>query len=402
MSHAAHGSSAPPSPPLRVLSIWHGAVRALNRERYDALAQTENLELTVLAPRKWSAAMPRALEFEPGATPGYRMRVEPAWWRGHAVSHVYPRLFSILSSTRPDLVDLYEEPYTLIAWLVAWWRNQFAPGCRFVFTACQNITKKYPPPFRWMERYVLESADAAMGLSRGALEMLRKKGYKGPFDVMPTGIDPRRFCRVDATDLRSQLGLTRPTVGYLGRLVEEKGVATLLEAAAGSANDFQLLIVGDGPEEGALRRQANDLGIADRVVWAGSVGSEEVARHLSCMDVLVLPSRTRSHWKEQLGRVLIEAMACEVPVIGSRSGAIPDVVGDAGLLYHEAVAGELQEALDRLLGNDELRRELAAKGRRRAETEFAWPVIARATREVWRQALERPPLEIRRRTEKTG
>jgi len=396
----AENLTNPTGRPLKVLSIWHGAVRALNRERYDALARTGDLDLAVLAPRRWEAALPRPMEIEEDASSraaAYRLIVANAVLRSHAAFHFYPGLLPLLARLQPDLVDLYEEPYTLIAWLVAWWRNQFSPTCRLVFTTCQNIAKRYPPPFCWTERYVLRSADAAMALNREALEVFRAKGYDGPFEVVPTGIDPASFHRVEAGDLRAQLGLTRPTVGYLGRLVEEKGVAVLLEAAAASTADFQLLIVGDGPEKGPLRRLASHLGLDDRIAWAGAAASAEVARYISCMDVLVLPSLSRPNWKEQLGRVLFEAMACDVPVIGSRSGAIPDVVGDAGLLFREADAGELKAAIERLLGDEALRRELARRGRARVEEHFAWPAVARRIRDLWRRALDRPPLEIRRR-----
>lgn len=386
--------------PLKVLSIWHGAVRALNRERYDALALDDDLHLTVLAPKRWSAALPRPLDIEPSDNPRYRLIAANAWCRRHAAFHFYPRLFGILSRLRPDLIDLYEEPYALIAWLVAWWRNQFAPGCRLVFTACQNISKRYPPPFRWMERYVLDSNDAAMGLNREAVEVFRAKGFDGPFEVVPTGIDPARFRRVDASQLRHRLGLTGPTVGYLGRLVEEKGVATLLDAAAVEGADYQLLIIGDGPDKSVLQEQAEHRKIAGRVVWADSIGSSDVAAYLSCMDVLVLPSLTRPHWKEQLGRVLIEAMACEVAVAGSNSGAIPDVIADAGVIFEEGSAKALRDALDHLIRDAEFRRDLAARGRRRAESEFSWEGIARRTRQVWQQALLRPSLELRRRMPK--
>lgn len=402
MSQTEHASNHARERPLKVLSIWHGAVRALNRERYDALAQDTDLALTVLAPKRWSAALPRPLEIEPGGDPRYRLIAASAWLRWHAAFHVYPRLFAVLSQVRPDLIDLYEEPYTLIAWLVAWWRNQFSPGCRLVFTACQNIPKRYPPPFCRMEQYVLRSADGAMALNRDAIKVFRAKGYDGPFEVTPTGIDPVRLRRVDASELRNRLGLARPTVGYLGRLVEEKGVATLLEAAAIGGSDFQILLIGDGPEKPALQRRAQELAVAHRVVWVDSVGSSEVVRHLSCMDALVLPSLTRPHWKEQLGRVLIEAMACEVAVIGSRSGAIPDVISDAGLLFPEGDARALHGALDRILGDVNLRRDLVARGRRRAETDFNWTTIARQIRNVWQQALDRPPLELRRRLPNPG
>jgi glycosyltransferase involved in cell wall biosynthesis len=384
---------------LKVLSIWHGAVRHLNRERYDALAETEGLDLTLLAPRRWAAGLPSEMEFEwgrRGKPLNYTILTAPAWFRSHAVKHVYPSLFSILSNQRADLIDVYEEPYSLIAWLVAWWRNQFAPGTRFVFTACQNIQKRYPPPFRWMERYVLRSADAAMALDESAREVFRAKGYGGPFEVVPTGVDAERLRRVDARELKYQLRLTRPVVGYMGRLVEEKGVATLLEAAAGS-HAFQLLIVGDGPEREKLQSHAAGLGVFDRIAWVRAVPSHEVPECLSAMDALVLPSRTRPHWKEQLGRVLIEAMACETPVIGSSSGAIPNVIGDAGLIFAEGNAAQLRERILRVLRYEALRRELAAAGRRRAETVFAWPHIARRTRALWQAALDREPLEHRQR-----
>jgi len=394
-----HIASSAPCRRLRVLSIWHGAVRLLNRERYDALAASDDLDLTVLAPKRWSAGLPSPLEIEPGAGGDrYRLIAATAWFRCHAAFHIYPRLFNILSQSRPDLIDLYEEPYTTIAWLVLWWRNQFSPGCRVVFTACQNIAKRYPPPFRWMERYVLESADGAMALNREAVEVFRAKGYDGPFEVVPTGIDPLLLGRVESSQLRSALGLKGPTVGYLGRLAEEKGVATLLDAAAmRSQGDFQMLIVGDGPEKAALQQRAEQLKLADKVVWVGAVGSADVSRYLSCMDVLVLPSVTRPHWKEQLGRVLIEAMACEVAVVGSNSGAIPEVIGDAGLLFDEGDPAGLRAALDRLVGDRALRNDLSAQGRRRAENDFSWSTIASEIHAVWQQALHGPPLEIRRR-----
>jgi glycosyltransferase involved in cell wall biosynthesis len=400
MSESQHSPVRVQGRRLKVLSIWHGAVRLLNRERYDALAQDDDLDLTVVAPKRWSAGFPQPLEIEPGGSRRYRLITASAWFRRHAAFHVYPRLLAILSQVRPDLIDLYEEPYTVIAWLIAWWRNQFSPGCRFVFTACQNIAKRYPPPFCWMERYVLRSADAAMGLNCDAIKVFRAKGYDGPFEVTPTGIDPAKLRRVDASELRNRLGLTRPTVGCLGRLVEEKGIAVLLEAAARGGGDFQILIVGDGPEKPSLRRRAEVLNLGDRVVWADSIGSDEVAHYLSCMDVLVLPSLARPHWKEQLGRVLIEAMACETAVIGSRSGAIPEVIGDAGLLFPEGDARGLRAALDRLLADAVLRRELGARGRRRAESEFSWTTIARRIRAVWQQAFDRPRLEIRHRLPK--
>jgi len=95
------------------------------------------------------------------------------------------------------------------------------------------------------------------------------------------------------------------------------------------------VLVGGGPERSKLEALAQGLGISARVRWEPWVDSCDVAEYMNAFDVLVLPSRTRRNWKEQFGRVLVEAMACETCVVGSDSGEIPNVVGDTGLIFHE-------------------------------------------------------------------
>jgi glycosyltransferase involved in cell wall biosynthesis len=105
------------------------------------------------------------------------------------------------------------------------------------------------------------------------------------------------------------------------------------------------------------------------------------------MDVLVLPSRTRPNWKEQFGRSLVEAMACGVTVVGSDSGEIPHVIGDAGLLFPEGQAGELRERLSRLMADAALRQALAQRGRDRVVALFTQAQIAARTYQVYREVL---------------
>ena len=105
---------------------------------------------------------------------------------------------------------------------------------------------------------------------------------------------------------------------------------------------------------------------------------DEVPEYLNVMDLLCAPSQTTGRWREQFGRMLIEAMACGVPVIASRSGEIPHVVSDTGLLVDEADVARWTEAIDRLLEDADLRRDLAARGLARAHEKYAWPVVARA------------------------
>ncbi len=116
-------------------------------------------------------------------------------------------------------------------------------------------------------------------------------------------------------------------------------------------------------------------------------GAERVPEFLGGLDALVLPSLTYPNWKEQFGRVLMEAMACEVPVVGSDSGEIAHVIGDAGLVFPEGDVTALTDCLRRLRAAPELRRELAARGLARVRERYTQDRIAAQTLEVYQTVL---------------
>ncbi len=99
------------------------------------------------------------------------------------------------------------------------------------------------------------------------------------------------------------------------------------------------------------------------------------------------PSQTTARWREQFGRMLIEAMACGVPVVASRSGEIPYVVGDAGLIVDEADVASWTSTIDRVLVDPAVRRDLSARGMARAHERYAWPVVARAHLQFFEELL---------------
>ena len=136
-----------------------------------------------------------------------------------------------------------------------------------------------------------------------------------------------------------------------------------------------------------LRRLASELDIGDRVHFEGQIPSTEMPARLRVLDVLALPSLTRPNWKEQFGRVLIEAMACGVPVIGSDSGEIPHVISDAGLVFPEGNVEALRDHLAHLMANTSLRTELAALGRARALAHYTQARIAEETYAVYQRML---------------
>ena len=172
-------------------------------------------------------------------------------------------------------------------------------------------------------------------------------------------------------------------VGYVGRLVTEKGVDLLIRACGALGPGWRLHIVGNGDQAAALRRLASDLGLSRMVDFYPAVPSSDVPGLLRNFDVLVLPSRSLSNWREQFGRILIEAMACEVPVSDRPAARIPQVIADTGLIFPEGSAAELRNRLQQLQNYPGLRGQLGRLGRRRVLSHFTYRKIAHQTAEIY-------------------
>ena len=177
-------------------------------------------------------------------------------------------------------------------------------------------------------------------------------------------------------------------MGYIGRIVPEKGIGILLRAAAQLDGDWRLRLVGGGSARGETESLARSLGISEKVAFIGQLPSTDLPDQYRKLDALVLPSLTRPNWKEQFGRVLVEAMAGGVPVIGSDSGAIPGVIGDAGLIVPEGDVEALAAALRDLREMPALRSELIERGRARFLAHFTHERIAEATVDVYKVLLD--------------
>ncbi|MCZ7587111.1 MAG: glycosyltransferase [Deltaproteobacteria bacterium] len=171
----------------------------------------------------------------------------------------------------------------------------------------------------------------------------------------------------------------------------KKGAADLLQAVGRLASErVGVVVVGDGPEREALEQRARELGIGERVRFTGTVAHEDVAPYMRGFDAFVLPSRDVPGWREQFGKVLVEAMVCGTPVVGSDAGAIPDVVGDAGLIFPQGDVERLAAMLTELLENSALRQRLSEAGPRRAAERFTDEAAARPLVATWRELTGRP------------
>ncbi|HEY1350787.1 MAG TPA: glycosyltransferase [Ktedonobacteraceae bacterium] len=369
---------------MRVVMLSKALVAGTAQRKLEELAACPNIELTLVTPPYWQHDNGQRQELEKLYTSGYRMLVTPMARNGNYHLHSYPELGKIMRQIQPEIVHIDEEPYNLATFQAM--RLAHRHRAHTLFFTWQNLYRTYPPPFRQMERYNYTHSDVALAGNREAAEVLRRKGYRKQVYVIPQfGFDPAIYQRSAPRSVRAP---GAPFVlGFLGRLVATKGLTTIVEALCELPEYCQALFVGEGPQHSVLQEEARRLGVSERVTIRPGVPTYEVPAVLSAMDVHVLPSRTSPHWKEQFGRTLAEAMACETPVIGSTSGEIPYVIGDAGLLFAEGDARALAARVRQLLDDPALYASLAMRGRQRVLEQYTQASIARQTFEVYQRML---------------
>lgn len=367
---------------MRVLMVSKACIVGPYQKKLEELAALPGVDLTVVVPSFWREAG-RTILLERDHTSGYELVVERMAFNGHFHFHFYPGLARQFRRVRPDICHIDEEPYNLATYQAL--RLAEGVGARSLFFTWQNLARRYPPPWSWIESYVLRRAGCAIAGNQEAVDVLRTKGYAGPTVMIPQfGVDPSIYRPFPKGRATASDGFT---IGYAGRLVEQKGVHLLVQAVSRLEGDWHLRVLGTGPTRSALMALSEDLGISKRVTFSTPILASQMPRYLNDLDVLVLPSLTRPNWKEQFGRVLVEAMACEVSVIGAASGEIPNVIGDAGLVFPEGDVSALGRALSRVQRDTHLRQELAMKGRQRVLENFTQARIAAETYGCYRDLL---------------
>lgn len=285
---------------------------------------------------------------------------------------------------RYDVVHIHWPlPLALLGWAAA--RAAGAPRVTLFYGVELRLVARAFPALRGFLRWAIRSSQRVVAISRYTADEVRALVPDREVEVIPYTYEladaPQRLSRVDGR---------RPTILFVGRLVERKGVPVLVDALAELRRtlDARLVVVGDGPERAAIERRAIDRGISGAVELRGQVSDEALRAAYGEADVFVLPAIVDSRGDtEGLGVVLLEAMNFGLPVVGSAVGGILDIVvpEESGLLVSPGDVKALAAALERVLTQEDFARRVGEAGRQRVRTHFSWATIVERWLAVYRE-----------------
>jgi len=379
---------------LKVLAIGHSYVVALNRSLVREIASTGDFEVVVVAPARFLSELgPIECEPEPPDSPVKVIPLKTHWDRWvYTFGYDGGGLAGLMTEGNFDVVFAWEEPYIYAGYQIARAVGRYAPRAAFAFRTAQSLPKRYPPPFNYFERVCLQRIDGWIAGAHLVYENSIARGY--PADkgrILTLAVDTRAFkpfSEEAKASVRREFGLQAPVLGYLGRLTPEKGIDVMLRAIEllDPQRHWSLMVLGAGPSEAAITGWARRNNWQDRVL-VKLVPHSEVPRYLASMDLLLAPSLTTRRWKEQFGRMVVEAFACGVPVVSSDSGELPFLVAETGWVVPEGDPVAMAAAIRNALDDNARRAAIASEGLRRAG-DYSATTLGRAYARYYRELVE--------------
>lgn len=363
--------------PFRVVFVGFSYTINLYQAKLAALLEIGGLEISLLCPASWKFPQwNRVFNLEKIVQGVHYYAAKHVFFGGRVGAYFYPPgiVLKLLKEFHPEAIYVEQEVFSLSAFQFACMSRLF--DIPLVLFCWENMDRRLSIIRRWTRSFVLRTAKMITVGNRDAGKLIKKWGFNGTIAVLPqlgvdTGVFHPQAMRNNQNDF---------VVGFVGRLVPEKGVDLILQAIKTLIEqgfDCRLTICGTGASEAEVRRLAENLDISHSLVWLGEVRHEDIPEVISNIDCLVLPSRTvPGTWREQFGHVLIEAMAMGIPVIGSSSGAIPEVIGRSDLIFPEGDSNTLARLIERLMSDKGYYEEIARYGMDRVSLHYTHEAVA--------------------------
>ena len=389
---------------MRILVASHTYVVDLNCEKLRSLTRLNpNIEVTIVVPQRWQpgGVQNKIIESQPKIANNFRViPISNFSQNNQALLTFGIDIISLLQKFRPDIIQVEQGSKSLGYAQFITLNRLLNLRAKNVFFTWWNLPYTPKFPISWLEAYNLKNTDGLIAGNQDGVDVLKERGYRGKYTVLPQlGVDEVLFSPGKQPDLARSLGIESDefVIGFIGRFVEEKGILTLIKAVNKLTGKWKLLLLGRGILKDKIVSEATAAGISDRLMIVESVPHDQVVNYINLMNTLVLPSEityrvktlTAVGWKEQFGHVLIEAMACQVPVIGSDSGEIPFVIADTGLIFPEKDGEALAKSIQILLDNPSFAQELGQRGYQRVMTNYTNKALAQKQLDFYQQLLPR-------------
>jgi glycosyltransferase involved in cell wall biosynthesis len=388
---------------MKILVASHTYIVELNREKLRELAKLDNnIQVKIIVPKIWQpgGVQNKIIESKPFKDGNFEVIPVDNFSQNNQglLTFNYP-IINILKQFKPDIIQVEQGVKSLAYAQLITLNKLLNLKAKNVFFTWWNLPYQNKFPINVLEKYNLNNTDGLIVGNQDGLDILREHGYQKKAIILPQlGIDENLFTPQKQPELASKLQINSDDflIGFVGRFVQEKGIIPLLNSLLKIKElPWKLLLLGRGELETEIKKIARENKLDKRIITVESVAHQEVAKYINLMDTLVLPSETTYNfktltsvgWKEQFGHVIIEAMACQVPVIGSDSGEIPHVIGDAGLIFPEGDILALSNCLTQIINNQELRENLAAKGYQKCLTEYTNKALAKKQLNFYQQIL---------------
>ncbi len=389
---------------MRILVVSHTYIVDINRARFKILANLKpGIEVTVVVPQRWKpgGVQNKIIETEFYQQGSFKVvPISNFSQNNQGLLTFSTDIIKLLQEFKPQIIQVEQGSKSLAYAQLILLNKLLKLKAKNILFTWWNLPYELKWPVSTLENFNLQHTDGIIAGNLDGARILRQHGYQKILKVMPQlGVDESLFYPTSKdADLSRKFGI-EPTdfvVGYVGRFVEEKGLLALAEALAGLKElPWKWLLVGQGNLRSQIAEKSIEWGISDRIIWVESVSHEEVPPYINLMDCLVLPSQTSYKfktlttvgWKEQFGHVLIEAMACKIPVIGSDCGEIPQVIGDAGLIFPEGNAEKLRGCLDELMQRQDLVADLGDRGYHRVMNNYTNQALAKQLLEFYQELL---------------
>jgi glycosyltransferase involved in cell wall biosynthesis len=358
-----------------VLVIGHHFVTKNNQRRIEELSKNSDLEISLLSPYWWREES-RKVYLEKDYDKRYGIYKGLTLFTNHTALCFYIwSVYKLLWQIKPDIIDVYEEPWSLTTLQVLLFKKLFLRKSKVMFYSAQNVNKKYPFPFNLIEKFTFNNANYSYPCCQDAEKVMREKGFKGKIKIVPLGLD--------VVNKIERISNEVFTIGYVGRLINGKGLFDLINALSQIREDYKLLVIGDGFLRDSLKKTVNFNGMNKRVVFVGAVPRNQIAQYYMQMDVLVAPSVTTFGRKEQFGRMITEAFMHGVPVIGSDSGSIPEVMAGCGIVFREGNVSKLRDAIISVIHDEKARDEMIKRGREYALKNYTWAKTTSMIKDIY-------------------